>query len=575
MTLNSGDRLEHWLERALEWADEIVLLVDSASTDDTLDIACAYADSVQVVEHPPVIEVAMDWGLRRATGEWVLWLDDDELLSRSFADHRDELLDRPDLTHYWLPYRWVVGDSDVGYRWLGQFPWHPNERLRLVRNVGSIYSHRGRLHSPIEVAGEGEVADPARAVVYHMDLAWRSRRQREEKVARYRVKNAPSCEEYYLWEDYEADLRTHAVTEDLVRPPSAAARAAAADRVRHHRAAPRANLDTEVPTVGQMTRRLASHWDTADVFHADWLGHATPPRVLPNRGYTASITVRNGSAVRWRTTGLPRGRVALAYHWVHPDHGLLLEQGDRTLLPRAVEPGQSVDLEAGFWTPYEPGRYQLQWDLRAEEIGWFSERGVPPLEVTVEVTAGDGAPLVGRPREVATLPPRASAGPPTAGAAGSQRVAHLVSDLRRRLRPGPAGLDLRACNVVPMAAVRALDTRDGSGAPGARPGPLPSDGLIELAVGGHLGVPSHAVAVIAGLAVPSATYNGFLTAFAADGTSGDAFVSLYFNDRGVPTADQVLVALGRAPHQGRVALHASGNHPGGVHVIVDVVAYVA
>lgn len=574
--MNSGDRLEHWITRGLEWADEIVLLVDANSTDDTLDISCAYADHVQVVEHPPMIEVAMDWALRQATGEWVMWLDDDELVSRSFVDHRDELIDRPDLTHYWLPYRWVIHGDD-GYRWLGQFPWHPNPRLRLLRNVGSTFFHRGRLHSPLEVAGEGEVLDPEQVAVYHMDLAWRTRRQREDKVARYRMKNAPSCEEYYLWEDYMPGLVTHPVEEDLLRPASRPAREAAEERRRRHEGEPGANVDPEIPSVDTMVGRLAAYWDTADLFHADYLDHATPHRVFPNRGYTAELTIRNTSGVRWRTSGPPRGQVVLSYHWAHATHGLLVEHGDRTVLPHALGPGEVVGVQAGFWAPYEPGRYLLQWDLRAEEIAWFSERGTPPLEVEVEVEevgGGDAPPQRGRPREVATLPPRAT-NPVPRRPGPVRRATQSVVDLKGRVRPSSPSLDLRACNVVPIPPTRALDTRDGSGGPGSVVGPLTADGVVDLAIGGHLGVPSHALAVVVNLAVPAATYNGFLTAFASDGTTGDAFVSVYFNDRGVPTANQVLVALGRPPYQGRLALHASANHPGSVHVIVDVLAYVS
>ncbi|HEX2193010.1 MAG TPA: glycosyltransferase, partial [Acidimicrobiales bacterium] len=387
ITWNSGDRLEQWLTRALEFADEIVLLVDSRSTDATLDIACSYADQVQVVEHPPFIEVAMDWGLRRATGEWVLWLDDDELVSAGFAAARDRLLADPDLTHYWVPYRWVIPGPEGGYRWLRQFPWHPNQRLRLVRNVGSVFHHRGRLHSPIDVAGDGRVLDAEEGVIYHMDLAWRSRMEREAKVARYRGKNAPSCEEYYLYEDYAATLRGEPFDErEVTRAPADAARRAAEERRTRRAAAPRANVDPDVATVAAMRARIARHWESADVYSADYVEHDTPTTVLPNRGYVVELAVRNTSAVPWRNSGPLRGRVAMSYHWAHPDLGVLLEHGDRAMLPRVVEPGEVVRFPAGIWTPFEPGRYLLQWDLRVEEVSWFSARGVAPLEVEVEVT---------------------------------------------------------------------------------------------------------------------------------------------------------------------------------------------
>jgi hypothetical protein len=143
-----------------------------------------------------------------------------------------------------------------------------------------------------------------------------------------------------------------------------------------------------------------------------------------------------------------------------------------------------------------------------------------------------------------------------------------------RWKQGPPKLELGAANVVPVPPVRVLDTRDGTGAPGAVVGPLAAGTVVELAVGGHLGIPSHALAVVAGLSVPEATYNGLITAFAADGTTGDAFVSAYFNDQGRPSTNQVVVALGRGERHGKLALHASANHPGTLQLIVDVVAYV-
>lgn len=53
MTWNSAGRLEHWITRTLEYADEVVLLVDESSTDDTYHVARTFADLVRVVEHPP------------------------------------------------------------------------------------------------------------------------------------------------------------------------------------------------------------------------------------------------------------------------------------------------------------------------------------------------------------------------------------------------------------------------------------------------------------------------------------------------------------------------------------------
>ncbi|HSP38292.1 MAG TPA: glycosyltransferase, partial [Frankiaceae bacterium] len=131
ITQNSGDRLEHWITRAREYADEVGLLVDESSTDDTYDLAREHADSVRLVEHPPYIEVYYDLALRHAGGEWILWLDDDELMNVGFAGSRDEMLSDRFVTHFLLPYRWVIPAAAVepgqeGFRWLSSFPWHPD-----------------------------------------------------------------------------------------------------------------------------------------------------------------------------------------------------------------------------------------------------------------------------------------------------------------------------------------------------------------------------------------------------------------------------------------------------------------
>jgi hypothetical protein len=518
------------------------------------------ADLTATFEHPPFIEAVRDAGLRRATGEWILLLDDDEVMANGFEARVGELLDDTYLTHYWLPYRWVVDRGDGGYGWLRTFPWHPNPRLRLVRNVGSIFADRGRLHAPIEVAGAGRILDDDAAAMYHLDFLWRDRAAREAKVARYRGFNAPSCEEYYLWEDYQATIDI-APVEDAVVEEAVSAGAAG----RGVTEGGRGDVGP-VLTVSEQKASAARHWHTADVFRADYLGSTTPARVLANRGYSVEVRLRNASTLRWRTTGTADGRVVLSHHWVQPEHGVLVQDGDVALLPHELGPGEETTVEAGIWTPYNPGRYRLEWDLRAESVNWFSERGVVPLSVEVEVGAHDR--LLERRHIVASLPRRAE---PARG-----RHTRLVpsSRLRRvnqRDDAGRASL-LASANVVPIRVVRALDTRDGSGFPGVPHGPLRAGAVMSLRVTGLAGIPDTAVGLVGTLSVLAANYNGFVTVYPA-GASDTGAVSAYFDDTGRPSATQVLSALGRGEHARQIWLRVSDNHPGTVHLLLDVVAY--
>jgi hypothetical protein len=564
ITWNSGNRLERWITRAREYADEVVLLVDESSTDDTYDIARDHADSVRLVEHPPYIEVYYDLALRHAQGDWILWLDDDEVMGRGLADTRDDLLSERSLTHYSLPYRWVVGDEaapDGTARWLTTFPWHPNPRPRLIRNIPSIFWHRGRLHSPLEIAGDGRILAPDEAVVYHLDLAWRSRAEREAKVARYRGNNAPSCEEYYLYEDYAATLTSEPVPEPLEREALPAGLAAAARRSQ------RGRIEPTLPRalVAAEQARVRRFWDNAPLFSAEYAASTTPTEVLTNRGYAVEVTIRNTSPVPWRSSGPERGRISLGYHWLSPQHGVVLREGDRSTLAANVDPGATTTVQAGLWTPYEPGDYVLEWDLVSEGISWFSERGVAPLSVAVTVSAEDR--LLAKPRAVATLPPPAA--PTTEAAPARPRLGRVADRAKAVVRAGQAvpAPRISAGNVTPLRPVRVLDTRDGSGAPGSVTGPVAAGSLVTLRVGGTFGIPDYAAGVVATLSVPQADYNGFVNVLGGEGPPS-GIVSGYFTDT-APVAFQVLTAL----VDGKLSIWLSDNFPGRAQLLLDVVAY--
>ena len=54
-------------------------------------------------------------------------------------------------------------------------------------------------------------------------------------------------------------------------------------------------------------------------------------------------------------------------------------------LPHAVLPGDSVGIPLYVPAPSVPGRYVMELDLVQELVGWFSDEGVRPLVLGVEV----------------------------------------------------------------------------------------------------------------------------------------------------------------------------------------------
>jgi hypothetical protein len=103
--------------------------------------------------------------------------------------------------------------------------------------------------------------------------------------------------------------------------------------------------------------------------------------------------------------------------------------GVRTALPRAVGPGETLELDAALLAPRPPGRYRLAFDLVEEHRFWFAEVGCATLELPVEVLPRIaerrlGVVLHGGPDAETDAALRAQAEPLVAD--GAAAVAHLV-----------------------------------------------------------------------------------------------------------------------------------------------------
>lgn len=89
LTLNRKEKVQHALE-SIQWADEIIIL-DGGSTDGTLDICKKYTD--KIFSQPKNINSKMqnnidlvkNEGFQKATSDWILNLDSDEIVPLELA----------------------------------------------------------------------------------------------------------------------------------------------------------------------------------------------------------------------------------------------------------------------------------------------------------------------------------------------------------------------------------------------------------------------------------------------------------------------------------------------------------
>src|SRR6476646_11102641 len=88
-TFNSAATVRETLE-SVKWADEI-LVVDSFSTDNTLDICREYG--VRIIQHEYVNSARQkNWAAPQCKNQWVLQIDTDETLEEGSREENEAAL---------------------------------------------------------------------------------------------------------------------------------------------------------------------------------------------------------------------------------------------------------------------------------------------------------------------------------------------------------------------------------------------------------------------------------------------------------------------------------------------------
>ncbi len=149
---NEEAHLEACLASVAYWAERVVV-VDSFSTDRTLEIAASFADrGVEVVQNRYAGPADQkNWALDHCGVEtdWVLFLDADELVSPELA--REILAVTEDAANEVAGY--FVNRRIIWYgKWIRHGGWFPNWNLRLFRSHRARYEQR-RVHEHMVVDG--------------------------------------------------------------------------------------------------------------------------------------------------------------------------------------------------------------------------------------------------------------------------------------------------------------------------------------------------------------------------------------------------------------------------------------
>lgn len=359
-----------------------MVAVDVSGGEQDLTPLGAVADRIYEIELDAFVEQALAWLHAQCSGDWILRIDDDEVLGTDLVEQLPELTRARDVVQYWLARRWLYPDAG---QWLDQWPWFPDFQGRLVRNDGQLW-FPGLCHSSVALTMPARYIDSG---LYHLAHLLVDRRERERKVVRYRGLDASlrsTATDPYLSTFYVPELHPDARSV-AVDPRDHGAIDAVLARLEDDSA-----LSGPAPRAQCLTRaEVQKHW---------------AERSFDDRGYRATIRpvdvyrqlvaddhrpfrvcVRNEGSEWWPGGDNRRPLIRVAYKWLTQQGDTAEGEGHRTALPQPLAPGESCLVEMNVTAPPTAGRYLLAPDVVHEHVRWFD---CESQRVEMLITAPDG-----------------------------------------------------------------------------------------------------------------------------------------------------------------------------------------
>ena len=131
---------------SVSWADEIIV-VDSRSTDGTIDIARQHATRVEERDWAGY-GAQKNYAADQASNDWILSIDADERVTPQLAEEVRAVMSRGPVAPGYL----MTRVAHYLGRWIRSTDWYPDYHLRLYDRRAARWSER-RVHESVEVDG--------------------------------------------------------------------------------------------------------------------------------------------------------------------------------------------------------------------------------------------------------------------------------------------------------------------------------------------------------------------------------------------------------------------------------------
>ena len=105
--------------------------------------------------------------------------------------------------------------------------------------------------------------------------------------------------------------------------------------------------------------------------------------VSANERFDIPVRIENPGTDTWVSVG--SAPVDVSYKWFFLDGKMLPIEGERTGLPKPIEPKSSANLRVHVVAPGQPGKYELRVTLVQEGVSWFMTKSNTYLALPVLV----------------------------------------------------------------------------------------------------------------------------------------------------------------------------------------------
>jgi (heptosyl)LPS beta-1,4-glucosyltransferase len=161
---NEASNLAKCLKSLQGFANEIIV-IDMHSTDDSVKIAQEYGAVVYPYRWLKYVEPARNFGLSKASGQWIILLDPDEYLQKSLKQELIKITKRTDINWVKIPRK-----NFIFNKWIRHCRCWPDYLIRFFRSKHVTW--KNDIHSQPITKGSGlTILDSERLAIRHQNYS--------------------------------------------------------------------------------------------------------------------------------------------------------------------------------------------------------------------------------------------------------------------------------------------------------------------------------------------------------------------------------------------------------------------